>query len=1075
MMRAVAGTISDVVHQILTRWAVVLALAVLSLSPWCAQAKEPPQPAKIDFDREVRPILADNCYECHGPDEKARKAKLRLDTREGAFRVRDGESVITPGKSAESELIKRITSTDPDEHMPPPDSNHKLTERQIEMVKRWIDEGATWSAHWAFAPIRRPALPKVKNAKWPANEVDRFILARLELEGLAPTSVADRERLLRRVTFDLSGLPPTLEEIDAFLADKSPKAYETVVDRLLASARYGERMATEWLDLARYADTYGYQMDAPRSVWPYRDWVIKALNQNLSFDQFITWQLAGDLLPNATKEQRLATAFNRLHLANEEGGVVEEEFRVAYVSDRVDTFGTAFLGLTVQCAHCHDHKFDPITMRDFYSLFAMFQNIDESGQNPYSAYVHDPPAPTLLLSDDATDAKLAKMQKRIAAKEKEAPALRDSAQAAFSEWLKAKPSAADVPGLVAAFSFDELKDSKITNSADAAKPGKLHETPKSVAGKTGEAAQLDGESGFSFPGIGHFKRTDPFTMALWLNIPVHAARQVVVHRSKAPADAGSRGYELLLEEGRPAIGVHRQWPGISLKVRCKNALPTNDWVHVSFTYDGSSRATGLRVFINGKPAETEVIRNHLWKDITYDTGEPDLAIGYRFRDSGFKDGKVDEFRVYNRALTAVEVAEVAGRSELKSAWEAKPEALTNAQRESLLEYYLANVYPPARQFANELVELRREQNGLINPIPEIMVMEETAEPKPAYILKRGAYDQPGEQVTANTLAALPPLPANAPRNRLGLARWLVASENPLLARVTVNRAWHMVFGQGIVETTDNFGSRGAPPSHPELLDWLAHDFMSSGWDYKRLLKKMVLSATYRQSSKASNDLIARDAANRLLGRAPVRRLSAEMMRDQALAVGGLLVEKIGGPSVKPYQPPGLWEIAMGNPKYDQSHGEELYRRSLYTFWKRTVPPPGMTVFDAPERNVCLVQRQTTSTPLQALCLLNDTQLTEAARFISQRMWLEGGATEDERIQWAFRSTTSRRPTADEVAVLKRLLHEQRDVFAADPQAAARLLAVGEAANSPTLSTIDLAAGTMLAQALLNHDEAIMRR
>lgn len=1021
--------------------------------------------ASIEYDRDIRPILSDNCYQCHGPDEKARKAKLRLDVKESALRVQDGIAVIKPGNSTESELVRRITTSDTDDLMPPPKSNHKLTPKQIDLIKQWIDSGAKWSQHWAFNPIQSPKLPAIKNTRWPANEIDHFVLARLEQENLSPSPVADRERLIRRVTFDLTGLPPTLADIDAFLADKSANAYEKVVDRLLQSPRFGERIATVWLDLARYADTYGYQMDAPRSMWPYRDWVIKAFNQNLSFDQFVTWQIAGDLLPSATKEQRLATAFNRLHLQNEEGGVVDEEFRVAYVDDRVDTFGTAFLGLTLQCAHCHDHKYDPITMKDFYSLFAMFQNIDESGQNPYSQFVNDMPAPTMLLSDDATDARLAKLSKQIAQREKDVVALRESARDPFSEWLKSNHLAPTVQGLVAAFSFDQITDKKSTNSVDSSKPAHAHEDPKLVPGKSGQAAELNGENGFTFPGTGNFTRTDPFSIALWLQTPSHAERQVILHHSKAPADAGSRGYELLLEDGHLAVGLHHQWPGNSIKVRCKSAVPTNEWIHVAFTYDGSSHASGLRIFINGKPSEIDVIRDHLWKDITYESGEPELAIGYRFRDAGFKRGKVDDFRIFNRALTAIEVADVAGLDELQTARDG----------EALLDYYIANIYPPARQLASEVNMLRREQSRLINPIPEIEVMEELPQPKPAYILKRGAYDQHGEPVSANTLAVLPPLPPDAPRNRLGLSRWLIAPGNPLLARVTVNRAWEMLFGRGLVETVDNFGSRGAVPSHPELLDWLAADFIRSGWNYKSLLKKIAMSATYRQTSKASAELVARDPENNLLARGPARRLSAEMLRDQALADSGLLAEKIGGSSVKPYQPAGLWEIAMGNPKYEQGHGDDLHRRSLYTFWKRTVPPPSMVTFDAAERNVCLAKRQSTSTPLQALSLLNDVQMIEAARFISQRMLQEGGSTVEARITWAFRLVTSRRPSKDEIGVLTQLFNEQRELFAGDQQAASKLLAEGETSNSPALPQVDLAAGTVLAEALLNHDEAIMRR
>jgi mono/diheme cytochrome c family protein len=1040
------------------KWYVLL-LAVLALSATASRGAAAGGSGAVDFNRDIRPILSDNCYQCHGPDEKARKSKLRLDTKEGAFRLNDGKGILIPGKSAESELIRRVTNPDPDEVMPPPKSNRKLTAVQIDLLRRWIDQGAKWGLHWGFVPPVRPRLPKVKDTRWPRNSIDRFILARLEKEALAPAPEADKERLIRRVSLDLTGLPPTPPETDAFLADQSAAAYEKVVDRLLASPAYGERMATDWLDLARYADTHGFQMDRYRPMWPYRDWVIKAFNQNLSFDQFVTWQLAGDLLPNATKDQRLATAFNRLHLQNEEGGIVEEEFRVAGVVDRVTTFGTAFLGLTMECSRCHDHKFDPITMRDFYSLFSFFQNIDESGQTVYFGEVM--PVPTLLLSTPEQDAKLAELQRKILSKEKEFPGLRRQAKGAFTDWIKTNSLPHALPGLVGAFSFDEIVSNKVANSAEASKPGHVHDSFKLVSGKSGQGALLDGENGFTFPGLGHFTRSDPFSFSLWLQTPSHAGRFVVLHHSRAWMDAGSRGYELLLEDGKVSVGLHHMWPGNSIKVRSLAALPTNQWTHVAFSYDGSSRAAGLQVYIDGAPAKIEVIRDGLWKDFTYGGDEPDLAIGYRFRDSGFKDGRVDELQMFKRALTAVEVAQLAGRGTVAP--------------EDLFDYFVANAYEPAQKWAAELHALRSEQNRLIEPIPEAMVMQEMPRPKPAFILKRGAYDAPGEPVSANTPAALPAFPASAPHNRLGLSKWLLQPDHPLFARVIVNRFWQQMFGRGLVETSDNLGSQGSPPTHPELLDWLAREFADTGWDVKKFLKLIAMSATYRQSSHAEPELLARDPANQLLARGPARRLTAEMLRDQALAVSGLLASKIGGPGVKPYQPPGLWEIAMGNPKYEHSRGEDLHRRSLYTYWKRTVPPPAMITFDAAERNVCSARRQSTSTPLQALTLLNDTQMVEAARLISQRMFKEGGPSREAQVDWAFRLVTGRKAAPRETTVLEQLFAEQEQLFTADPGAAQKLLAVGEAKNDPVLPPAQVAAGTVLAEALLNHDECIMRR
>jgi hypothetical protein len=1013
----------------------------------------PLRAADVDFARDVLPILSDNCFHCHGPDEKARKAKLRLDTKDGAFRVRDGEAVIVPGKSGDSELVRRLQSHDADEVMPPPKSNRKLTAKQIETVKAWVDQGAKWGTPWAFTPLKKPTPPS------PGNPIDQFIRARLEREGLKPSPEATREMWLRRVTLDLTGLPPTPTEVDGFLRDTSADAYAKAVDRLLASDRYGERMAADWLDVARYADTHGYQSDRARPVWPYRDWVIKAFNRNQRFDEFLTWQLAGDLLPGATKEQRLATAFNRLHMQNEEGGVVEEEFRVAYVVDRVNTFATAFLGLTTECSRCHDHKFDPLTQKDFYRLFAFFQNIDESGQTSY--FTSATPVPALLLSTDDQDQKIAELKKavdtRIAALQVE----REAASRKYKTWER--PTELKIPGLVAAYSFDELKANQVANSVDPQKPGNGHEAPKIVPGKVGSAVELTGENGFVFPGVGHFTRTDPFTLSLWLKAPTHAPRMVVVHHSQAPVDAGSRGYELLLENGKVAVGLHHMWPGNSLKVVTKKAIPVSTWAHVTATYDGSSSAAGLKVYIDGEPVELTVIRDGLTKDITYGN-EPNLAIGYRFRDNGFKGGSVDEFRVYNRALTAAEVADVAGRTPL-------------AKAPDLADYYAETADAEVSKARDELIAARRALNQLVNPISEIMVMEEMRQPKPAFVLKRGEYDQRGERVTPDTPGVLPPLAARgvAPPNRLDLAKWLTTPTHPLTARVTVNRFWQQMFGRGIVETADNFGSTGSGPTHSELLDWLAADFVEHGWDVKRLLKQLALSATYRQSTRATPELLAKDSDNTLLARMSPRRLTAEMLRDQALFTSGLLVEKQGGPSVYPYQPDGLWNEAMGRPNYPRSKGPDLYRRGLYTFWKRTAPPPALTVFDAADRSVCNARRQSTSTPLQALALLNDPTIVEAARFLGQRMLKEGGKTRTEQVAWAFRTVATRAATDKERTILAALYDEQATAFAADAKAADKALAVGDAKNDPAVNRTELAAAATVAVAILNHDAAVMRR
>lgn len=1044
-----------------------LLLVTIAFHP-SAFAADSPAPAvasrEIRFNRDVRPILADKCWACHGPDEKTRQADLRLDTAEGSRAVHEGHAAIVPGDVAKSELVRRIRSADPDEAMPPAKHPKQLAAAEKTLLEQWVQQGGKYEGHWSFTPMQRVEPPRVspENELRVVNGIDRFVLRAIEehgLKSLAPE--ATKERLIRRVTFDLTGLPPTPSEVEAFVKDSSAEAYERVIDRLLKSPRYGERMATEWLDLARYADTHGYQMDRFRPTWPYRDWVISAFNDNLPFDQFATWQLAGDLLPNATKPQRVATAFNRLHSQNEEGGVVEEEFRVAYVVDRVDTFGTAFLGLTFECTRCHDHKYDPLTQRDFYSLFSFFQNIDEFGQTTY--FTASTPVPTVLLSSEEQDAKLTALEQKITDKEQALAAIRDSAKAAFTSWLSSKSESPVMPTPLAAFSFDELTQNQFTNSIDATKSGKSADGVKLSEGRAGQAAELSGDNGITFPGVGHFSRASSFTIAIAVRPTVLTPRAVVVHHSRAPADAGSRGYELLLEEGHVAFGLHHMWPGNSIKVRSKSPVAVNEWSHVAVTYDGSSRAGGVHLYLNGRPMEVDVIRDGLWKDITYEGGEPDLQIGVRFRDAGFKAGRVDDFAIYGRELSQLEVGHIAGRDDLKAAWSAKaPE---------LFETFLVTAHAPYQQGLAELIAARDEQRQLINPIPEIMAMREMAAPKPAFILKRGNYDQPAQPVTADTPRVLPPFPANAPRNRLGLAQWLTDPEHPLMARVTVNRFWQTLFGRGLVESSDNFGSQGALPTHPELLDWLARDFIASGWNTKGMMKRIAMSATYRQRSST----VSADPENRWLGRAPVKRLTAEMLRDQSLATSGLLVEKLGGPSVKPYQPAGLWDIAMGKPNYDQSHGADLYRRSLYTFWKRTVPPPSLMTFDAADRSYCTVRRQSTSTPLQALTLLNDPQIVEAARFIAQRMLKEGGETNEQQLAWAFRLITTRPATPRELAILAQMLAEQRSLFAADEAAVQKLLTVGESKPDTGLNPTDLAARTVVALAILNHDEAVHTR
>jgi len=1016
----------------------------------CATA--PVAAQKVEFNRDIRPILSDKCFACHGPDAKNAKSEYRLDTFDHAITEIDGVKGVVPGKLKESEVHWRIHSEDSSEVMPPPESKRSLTPAEIALLDRWIEQGAEYQAHWSFVPLPKPVPVPPVSSDWIRNEIDAFVLTKLQEKGFSPSPETSREKWLRRVTFDLTGLPPTVEELDAFLADTSPNAHEKVVDRLLASDAAAERLTAEWLDVARYSDSYGFQVDGDRFVWPWRDWVIRAFRENLPYDDFITWQLAGDLLPGATRDQKLATAFNRLHPQNVEGGSVPEEFRVEYVSDRVHTYGTAFLGLTMECTRCHDHKYDPLTMRDYYGLSAFFANIDEAGL--YSFFTPAIPTPTLWLPDAKQEEEHARLTREIRDLERDLETRADAAKTDYESWLAANPAPVPLPRPIASHDFDTITSGAFPNLVANGAPAKTNANNVQVAGRRGRAVKLTGDDAVTL-GVGNFTRSDPFSISLWMQSPDRKARAVVFSRSKAWTDAASRGYELLIEDGRLNAALVHYEPGNAIRVRTKTEFPVGSWHHVALTYDGSSRAAGLRLYLDGNEAELEIVRDKLTREIT-GGGSDTLVIGERMRDSGFKNGLVDDFRVYDRTLSVAAVKSLASDAETYL-----PEPVD----------FLADHDGASRDLRAKLLAKRKELSALVEKIPEIMVMEEfDGEPRKTHRLERGSYLNPREEVAPATPAFLPAMPTDAPKNRLGLAQWTVSPDNPLTARVTVNRYWQRLFLHGLVATSEDFGSQGRLPTHPELLDWLARDFIDHGWDLRRLLKTIVLSATYRQSSNiASGELATIDPENTLLYRYPAPRLTAEMLRDNALAVSGLLVNKTGGPSVKPY------DIAFSFKPATPDKGEGLYRRSVYTYMRQTAPSPLMTTLNASKRDVCQVKIERTDSPLQGLVMLNSPQFAEAARVLAAKLVGKHGANDPALVDDAFRRLTSRLPDEAERVVLTGLVAEQQAHFAQNPDEAKALLAVGTSAPCQTDQPARVAAVATLISTLLNFDECISKR
>ncbi|WP_339745933.1 DUF1553 domain-containing protein [uncultured Rubinisphaera sp.] len=1051
-------------RSVLLLWSGFLALTINVCQAENDQTEISVTTTKIDFSRDIRPILSENCFHCHGPDTKHREADLRLDLAEAA----KADSIV-PGHSDQSEFYKRISSTDSDLKMPPADSNKELTPEQKKMLKRWIDEGAEWTSHWSFLSPEKSELPIVKNSQWVSNPIDQFVLANLESEQLQPSSEASRRTLIRRLTFDLTGLPPTISEINQFLNDESPNAYENLVDRLLSSKKYGERMALMWLDAARYGDTSVYHADGPRDMWAWRDRIVQMYNENLPFDQFSTEQLAGDLLPGASPLQRVSSGFNRNNGTTDEGGLIPEEYRVEYAVDRVKTTSMVWLGLSMECAQCHDHKYDPISHEDYYRFFGFFNISADAGSQTRNGNAK----PTVELVDPEKQKKLPEARARIKENQMLIAARQKSAEPQFTDWLEKiekeqLATSSELEGLILNFKLDEGKGNQVVDQVDKKRTGTIHGKADWVMSPFDQGIHFDGQTYIDLGDVGDFERTDSFSYGGWVKLDPKGSGALLAKMDDA---SSYRGYDVLISGEKISVHIINTWPTNAIKVTTEKKLKPSTWHHLFVTYDGSSKAEGVKIYVDGELWDWKIEQDHLTESIRT---PKTLLIGSRHPSSRLM-GTIDEVLVFNRVLNQSEVEALTKQLPITTILAVSPEERTIEQQQQLLNYYLEQKDEEYIALLKKKQELKAEETELLKPLTSVMVMEDMSKPRDTFILARGAYDAPTEQkVEPGTPAVLPPMPKDAPQNRLGLAQWLFAENHPLTARVVVNRYWQMLFGTGLITTPEDFGSQGAFPSHPHLLDWLAVDFRESGWDVKRMLKLMVMSSTYRQTSDVSRAAYLRDPANRLLARGSRFRLQGEMIRDSALFISGLLNTKMGGPGVKPYQPPGLWkEVGLGgNPQFVQDHGDKLYRRSLYTYWKRSAPPPSMQIFDAPTREKCTIRRPRTNTPLQALVTMNDVQYVEAARHLAERMLKEGGATSAEQVGYAFLLATAREPRPSESLVLLHLYEESLIHYQANPQAAEELLNIGESPRDEDLDVSQLAAWTIVANMILNLDETL---
>ncbi len=1039
-------------------------------------------PEKIDFNYHVKPILSDKCFACHGPDMANQKAGLRLDIEANAYAALESSEkhAIVPGKPGKSEIISRIFSDDPEIKMPPPEFKVEISQKEIAVLTKWVEQGAEYKPHWSFIKPKKEELPSIVSKDWAKNEIDKFTAAKLEFNKLSPSEKASKENLIRRLSFDLIGLPPTLRQISDFVNDTSQDAYEKVVDRLLSSPAYGERMAVEWMDVARYADSDGYLDDKHRDFSPYRDWVINSFNINMPYDQFTTWQLAGDLIEKPTQESILATAFNRLHKKNSEAGIVYEEYRVEYVADRALSVGKAFLGLSVECARCHDHKYDPISQKDHYELFAFFNSTNEIGTAIYGP--GQVPGPSLLLTNKEQDKVLEYIDATIDASKKKLVSIRtekpeDVAQLASStQKLENALQKGLKKGLVANLDFDRMisKDEKVYHTATNAgntSPTLVRE-PKIAKGLHGEAVFLNDYTTVTLPKkVGWFDQSDPFTVSLAVH-PETIYEEASLFTHCEETRQGLKGYSMHLENNQLKFIVARTWPSNAIQVKTKNPIPEKEWSTITVSYDGLAKAEGVNIYVDGKKVSVSIEIDNLYKSILFKKNAHNYAfdgftLGIRDKFMLFKDGGLDNLKIYERELSALEV--LYDQSPKKAI-----ELATSSTKQDLVsDFYHTSIDPRTEATRKKLQGFRQERLAELEPIKEIMVLGDLPEPRPTYVLDRGMYDAPTEEVQPGIPEAVMPWKEDLPRNRLGLTKWLFDTENPLTSRVFVNRLWQMHFGRGLVETSDDFGNQGSLPSHPELLDWLAIEFMESGWDIKKMHKLMVMSATYQQSSEVKPELLEMDSDNALLARGPSTRMTAEMVRDNALAISGLLATKIGGPSTYPYQPDGLWDEISNKSwryRYKQEPGEGLYRRSLYTIWKRASAPPSMQIFDVGDRSVCTVKRRQTSTPLQALVLLNDPQFIEASYILAENIIAAAGDNSEKQLKQAFQLSTGRFPKDKELTVLKKFLADELARFTEKKEDAIAYLGMGETKIKHTSDPIKVASLATVINGIMNTSE-----